>query len=206
VETVGFAAISAARARVWLDRYGRSFCQQLQGRIELVARPATGIRLLIWVDKFLYSAARYGGSSMNAEAPATTDSLRPSLPAKDFQVSKRFYEQIGFKVDVEFADGGGAILRFGSSTFMMQPWGILVSCVVDAGGVRWQVIPARDERDALGAPQLCARTCRSRSPYFLAKAQRLRTLRHLQSASAFIAGTSSMCRRMIDRCGRVAAS
>ena len=127
---------------------------------------------------------------MTAEA-LEIDSLRPFLPAKDFQVSKRFYQQLGFKIDSEFRDGGGAILRFGSSTFIlqnfyvkelaenymmqiivrdidawwkhiqaakldekfgvqaprppvMQPWGILVSYVVDPSGVLWHVIPAGD--------------------------------------------------------------
>ena len=126
---------------------------------------------------------------MNVEAPAI-DSLRPLVPAKNFQASKRFYQQLGFKVDVEFPDGGGAILRLGSSTFIlqnfyvkelaenfmmqlivrdidawwqhiqaaklnenfgvpapkppvMQPWGIVVSYVVDPSGVLWHVVPAR---------------------------------------------------------------
>jgi catechol 2,3-dioxygenase-like lactoylglutathione lyase family enzyme len=127
---------------------------------------------------------------MNAEA-LTVDSIRPFLPAKDFAASKRFYQLLGFKVEAEFDDGGGAILSFGRSTFIlqnffvkelaenfmmqlivtdidawwkhiqaakleekfpvpapkppvMQPWGILVSYVVDPSGVLWHVIPSRE--------------------------------------------------------------
>jgi hypothetical protein len=56
---------------------------------------------------------------MNATVPAI-ESIRPFVPAKNFQTSNRFYKQLGFTVDGEFPDGGGAILRLGSSTFILQ--------------------------------------------------------------------------------------
>lgn len=53
-------------------------------------------------------------------AALAIDSLRPFVPAKDFQLSKRFYQKLGFDIDFEFPDGGGAILRLGSSTIILQ--------------------------------------------------------------------------------------
>jgi len=47
----------------------------------------------------------------------TTESVRPFLPAKDFELSKRFYEALGF---VRETDGEVAIFRIGGSSFILQ--------------------------------------------------------------------------------------
>jgi len=44
--------------------------------------------------------------------------LRPFLPAKDFEVSKRFYQALGFTVTLE--DKPIAILKTGSVSFILQ--------------------------------------------------------------------------------------
>lgn len=46
-----------------------------------------------------------------------TEAMRPFLPAKDFAVSKRFYETLGFE---KVLDGEVAIFRIGTSSFILQ--------------------------------------------------------------------------------------
>ena len=53
---------------------------------------------------------------MNPPVPAV-GSFRPFLPSKDFELSKRFYEHLGFSVNREWQ--GGAELSLGSSTFLL---------------------------------------------------------------------------------------
>jgi hypothetical protein len=52
-----------------------------------------------------------------SEIPMGTEQSRPFLPAKDFDVSKRFYEALGFK---KILDGDVAIFRVGSGGFILQ--------------------------------------------------------------------------------------
>jgi hypothetical protein len=49
--------------------------------------------------------------------PSGTELIRPFLPAKDFDVSKAFYERIGFE---KLLDADVAIFRLGSSGFILQ--------------------------------------------------------------------------------------
>ena len=49
--------------------------------------------------------------------PSGTELARPFLPAKDFAVSKAFYETLGFE---KLLDGDVAIFRIGSSNFILQ--------------------------------------------------------------------------------------
>ena len=49
--------------------------------------------------------------------PSGTELARPFLPAKDFDVSKKFYETIGFE---KLLDSDVAIFRLGSSQFILQ--------------------------------------------------------------------------------------
>jgi hypothetical protein len=56
-------------------------------------------------------------SNMNASIPAGTEIARPFLPAKDFDLSKRFYEALGF---TKVLDGEVAIFRVGASAFILQ--------------------------------------------------------------------------------------
>ena len=48
---------------------------------------------------------------------AETDLARPFIPARDFDVSKRFYEALGFQ---KLLDGEVAIFRIGSGGFILQ--------------------------------------------------------------------------------------
>jgi len=51
-------------------------------------------------------------------SPATgTELARPFLPAKDFAVSKRFYETLGF---TKMFDGEVAVFQIGQSSFILQ--------------------------------------------------------------------------------------
>jgi uncharacterized glyoxalase superfamily protein PhnB len=46
-----------------------------------------------------------------------TDHARPFLPSRDFELSKRFYEALGFE---KLLDGDVAIFKIGSSSFILQ--------------------------------------------------------------------------------------
>lgn len=54
---------------------------------------------------------------MNASVPAGTEMARPFLPAKDFALSKRFYEALGF---AKVLDDEVAIFQIGASGFILQ--------------------------------------------------------------------------------------
>lgn len=49
--------------------------------------------------------------------PTGTEEARPFLPTRDFDLSKRFYEALGFE---KLLDGEVAIFRMGSSSFILQ--------------------------------------------------------------------------------------
>ena len=51
------------------------------------------------------------------KVPTGTELMRPFLPAKDFDVSKRFYEALGFE---KVLDGEVAVFRLGGSGFILQ--------------------------------------------------------------------------------------
>jgi catechol 2,3-dioxygenase-like lactoylglutathione lyase family enzyme len=54
---------------------------------------------------------------MNPSVPTGTEIARPFLPARDFDLSKRFYEALGF---AKVLDGDVAIFRMGASGFILQ--------------------------------------------------------------------------------------
>lgn len=56
---------------------------------------------------------------MDASVPVGTEMARPFLPAKDFELSKRFYEALGF---TKVLDGEVAIFRIGASGFILQKY------------------------------------------------------------------------------------
>jgi hypothetical protein len=49
--------------------------------------------------------------------PTGTELARPFLPAQDFELSKRFYEALGFE---KVLDGEVAIFRVGAGGFILQ--------------------------------------------------------------------------------------
>lgn len=52
-----------------------------------------------------------------AEVPTGVEMVRPFLPTRDFEVSKRFYEALGFE---KVLDGDVAIFKVGASGFILQ--------------------------------------------------------------------------------------
>src|SRR5258708_21496288 len=51
------------------------------------------------------------------QIPSGTELARPFMPAKDFDLSKKFYEALGFE---KVLDGDVAIFRAGSGGFILQ--------------------------------------------------------------------------------------
>ncbi|HEX2852629.1 MAG TPA: hypothetical protein VHO24_05270 [Opitutaceae bacterium] len=54
---------------------------------------------------------------MKKNIPSGAELARPFLPAKDFDLSKRFYEALGF---AKVLDGEVAIFQIGASSFILQ--------------------------------------------------------------------------------------
>ena len=52
-----------------------------------------------------------------SQIPSGTELARPFLPAKDFELSKKFYETLGFE---KVLDGEVAIFKAGSAGFILQ--------------------------------------------------------------------------------------
>ena len=52
-----------------------------------------------------------------SSVPVGTELIRPFIPAKDFELSKRFYEALGFE---KVLDGEVAIFNAGSGGFILQ--------------------------------------------------------------------------------------
>ena len=55
---------------------------------------------------------------MNESVPTGTEIVRPFLPAKDFDLSKRFYVSLGFTMVLDSDEV--AIFRMGASGFILQ--------------------------------------------------------------------------------------
>ncbi len=53
-----------------------------------------------------------------SDVPTGGETARPFLPARDFDLSKRFYEALGFEKLLDSDDV--AIFRMGSSSFLLQ--------------------------------------------------------------------------------------
>ena len=80
--------------------------------------------------------------------PAGTELARPFLPTKDFDLSKRFYEALGFE---KLLDGDVAIFRAGSGGFILQrhyekDWAenFMMQLMVDDLDAWWDHINALD--------------------------------------------------------------
>jgi catechol 2,3-dioxygenase-like lactoylglutathione lyase family enzyme len=54
---------------------------------------------------------------MNKTTPTGTERMRPFLPARDFELSRRFYETLGFE---KVLDSDVAIFNAGSGGFILQ--------------------------------------------------------------------------------------
>lgn len=92
-------------------------------------------------------ASRYG-ADVPSTVPVGTELARPFMPAKDFELSKRFYEALGFE---KLLDGEVAIFRLGSSSFILQrffqqQWAenFMMQLMVDDLDAWWTYIEALD--------------------------------------------------------------
>jgi hypothetical protein len=54
------------------------------------------------------------------ELERTVEAMRPFVPAKDFSVSKRFYEELGFRS--ESLGDGLAAMHLGSYSLLLQDY------------------------------------------------------------------------------------
>ena len=54
---------------------------------------------------------------MSNQVPAGREVARPFLPSRDFELSKRFYEALGFR---KLLDGDVAIFEIGQTSFILQ--------------------------------------------------------------------------------------
>ena len=94
--------------------------------------------------------------TMNESVPAGTEIARPFLPAKDFDLSKRFYEALGF---TKVLDGEVAIFRLGSSSFILQKYfqkewaeNFMMQLMVDDLDSWWTHISSLDLPGEFGVP------------------------------------------------------
>jgi uncharacterized glyoxalase superfamily protein PhnB len=80
--------------------------------------------------------------------PTCTERIRPFVPAKDFELSKRFYEALGFE---KVLDGEVAIFNAGSGGFVLQQYyqkdwaeNTMLQLMVDDLDAWWAHIEALD--------------------------------------------------------------
>lgn len=80
--------------------------------------------------------------------PTGTELVRPFIPAKDFELSKRFYEALGFE---KVLDGEVAIFSAGSGGFILQNYyqkewaeNFMMQLVVEDLDAWWEHITALD--------------------------------------------------------------
>src|SRR5437899_1581658 len=93
---------------------------------------------------------------MNASVPTGNETARPFLPAKDFELSKRFYEALGF---VKVLDGDVAIFRMGTSSFILQNYfqeewagNFMMQLMVDDLDAWWTHVTSLDLPASFGVP------------------------------------------------------
>jgi hypothetical protein len=88
--------------------------------------------------------------------PSGTELMRPFVPAKDFEVSKSFYEAIGFE---KVLDGEVAIFNAGSGGFILQRYyqedwanNFMMQLMVDDLDAWWAYIESLDLPKRFGVP------------------------------------------------------
>jgi hypothetical protein len=90
-----------------------------------------------------------------SKAPSGTELARPFLPAKDFALSKRFYEALGFEKLLDASDV--AIFRMGRGGFLLQAYyqkewaeNFMMQLMVDDLDAWWSHVQALDLSDRFG--------------------------------------------------------
>lgn len=91
-----------------------------------------------------------------SSVPAGTELARPFIPAKDFDLSKRFYEALGFE---KVLDGEVAIFNASSGGFILQRYyqkewaeNFMMQLMVDDLDAWWAHISALDLTKQFGVP------------------------------------------------------
>lgn len=94
---------------------------------------------------------------MKSNILAGTGAVRPFLPAKDFDLSKSFYETLGF---VKELDGEVAIFRIGASSFLLQRYfqkewaeNFMMQLMVDDLDAWWAHLVSLDLPARFGVPE-----------------------------------------------------
>jgi hypothetical protein len=94
------------------------------------------------------------GDQSVSTIPSETERIRPFLPARDFDLSKRFYEAIGFS---KVLDGEVAIFNAGSGGFILQRYyqkdwaeNTMLQLLVDDLDAWWKHIVALDLASRFG--------------------------------------------------------
>jgi hypothetical protein len=89
--------------------------------------------------------------------PSGTEAARAFIPAKDFDLSKAFYETLGFK---KLLDGDVAIFGVGASAFILQRYynkewaeNCMMQLMVDNLDEWWEHIKAQDLPKVFGVHQ-----------------------------------------------------
>lgn len=89
--------------------------------------------------------------------PTGRESARPFLPARDFEVSRAFYESLGFN---KLLDGDVAIFEIGSTSFILQrryekAWAenCMMQLMVDDLDFWWKHIESLELAASFGVPR-----------------------------------------------------
>jgi hypothetical protein len=100
--------------------------------------------------------SREGGDEGMGIIPTGTERMRPFLPAKDFDLSKRFYESLRFE---KVLDGEVAIFNVGSGGFILgrhfqEDWAgnFMMQLMVDDLDTWWAHIQSLDLAKNFGVP------------------------------------------------------
>ncbi|MFO0915076.1 MAG: hypothetical protein U0795_19100 [Pirellulales bacterium] len=90
------------------------------------------------------------------EAPSGTERIRPFVPAKDFELSRRFYEALGFE---KVLDSEVAIFNVGSGGMILQNYfqpdwagNFMMQLMVDDLGAWWAHLQSLDLPGRFGVP------------------------------------------------------
>lgn len=90
------------------------------------------------------------------QVPSGNELIRAFLPTRDFDLSKRFYEALGFE---KVLDGDVAIFNAGSGGFILQRYhqkdwaeNAMVQLMVDDLGAWWARIQSLDLPERFGVP------------------------------------------------------
>lgn len=88
--------------------------------------------------------------------PSGTEFARPFVPARDFAVSKRFYQTLGFEL---LLDGEVAIFSIGSSSFVLQDYynkdwaeNFMMQLMVDDVEAWWKHVASLELDRQFGVP------------------------------------------------------